>query len=62
MTDTERAKDAIREAIAGKRKVIIHGYSSGIGRFYIGLADHIEIIQGVELKKYAQDYVKRINW
>lgn len=35
---------------------------AGIGRFYIGLADHIEIIQGDELKKYAQDYVKRINW
>ncbi len=49
--------------LQAKRKVIIHGYSSGIGRFYIGLADHIEIIQGgVELKKYAQDYVKRINW
>ncbi len=35
---------------------------AGVGRFYIGLADHIEIIEGDALKKYAQDYVKRINW
>ena len=31
----------------------------GVGRFYLGLADEIEIIEGAELKKYAQEYVKR---
>lgn len=34
----------------------------GIGRFYLGLAEHIQIIDGEELKKYARDYVGRIQW
>ena len=31
----------------------------GIGRFYIGLAEHIRILEGDELKKYASDYAKK---
>ena len=34
----------------------------GICRFYIGLAEHIQIIDGEELKKYAKNYVERIRW
>jgi hypothetical protein len=30
----------------------------GIGRFYIGLAEHIRILEGDELKKYASEYAK----
>ena len=30
----------------------------GIGRFYIGLANHIQILEGEELKKYANEYAK----
>lgn len=34
----------------------------GIGRFYVGLADHITIIDAPELEKYAKDYFeKQIN-
>ena len=31
----------------------------GIGRFYIGLAEHIRILEGDELKKYASEYAKK---
>ena len=31
----------------------------GIGRFYIGLAGHIQILEGNELKKYAKEYVEK---
>ena len=31
----------------------------GIGRFYIGLASHIKILEGEELKKYASEYAKK---
>lgn len=31
----------------------------GVGRFYLGLADEIEILEGAELKKYAQEYARR---
>lgn len=31
----------------------------GIGRFYIGLASHIQILEGDELKKYASEYAKQ---
>lgn len=31
----------------------------GIGRFYIGLASHIKILEGDELKKYATEYAKK---
>ena len=31
----------------------------GIGRFYIGLANHIEILEGKELKAYAQEYAEK---
>ena len=30
----------------------------GIGRFYIGLANHIQILEGEPLKQYAADYAK----
>ena len=30
---------------------------AGIGRFYLGLAEHIQILEGEPLKKYAADYV-----
>ena len=30
----------------------------GIGRFYIGLANHIQILEGEELKNYAMEYAK----
>lgn len=31
----------------------------GIGRFYIGLAEHIQILEGEELKKYAKEYAEK---
>jgi predicted DNA-binding transcriptional regulator YafY len=31
----------------------------GIGRFYIGLAEHIQILEGDELKKYAKEYAEK---
>lgn len=31
----------------------------GIGRFYIGLAAHIQILEGDELKKYATEYARK---
>ena len=31
----------------------------GIGRFYIGLANHIQILEGEELKKYAKEYAEK---
>ena len=31
----------------------------GIGRFYIGLAGHIQILDGDELKKYAKEYAEK---
>lgn len=31
----------------------------GIGRFYIGLAGHIQILEGEELKKYAVEYANK---
>ena len=31
----------------------------GIGRFYIGLAEHIRILEGDELKKYSSEYAKK---
>lgn len=31
----------------------------GIGRFYIGLANHITILEGEPLKQYAAEYVKK---
>ena len=31
----------------------------GIGRFYIGLADHIKILEGDELRNYAVEYAKK---
>ena len=31
----------------------------GIGRFYIGLASHIKILDGEELKKYASEFAKK---
>jgi len=33
---------------------------SGIGRFYMGLADHIEIISAPGLKEYVQDKIKSL--
>lgn len=33
--------------------------NEGIGRFYIGLAEHIRILEGDELKKYASGYAKK---
>ena len=30
----------------------------GIGRFYVGLANHIQILEGEPLKKYAAEYAK----
>ena len=33
----------------------------GIGRFYIGLANHIKILDGEELKRYVKEYVKSIE-
>ena len=33
--------------------------NEGIGRFYIGLAEHIRILEGDELKKYASEYAKK---
>ena len=30
----------------------------GIGRFYIGLANHILILEGDALKEYAKEYAK----
>ena len=32
---------------------------AGIGRFYIGLAGHIQILEGEPLKKYVADYVNK---
>ena len=31
----------------------------GIGRFYIGLAGHIKILEGEELKKYASEFAQK---
>jgi len=31
----------------------------GIGRFYIGLANHIQILEGEELKNYAKEYAEK---
>jgi hypothetical protein len=31
----------------------------GIGRFYIGLANHIQILEGDALKQYAAEYAKK---
>ena len=31
----------------------------GIGRFYIGLAAHIQILEGEELKQYAAEYAEK---
>ena len=31
----------------------------GIGRFYIGLANHIKILKGDELRQYARDYAEK---
>jgi hypothetical protein len=31
----------------------------GIGRFYIGLAEHIRILEDDDLKKYASEYAKK---
>ena len=31
----------------------------GVGRFYIGLASHIKILEGEELRKYAKEYAKQ---
>ena len=31
----------------------------GIGRFYIGLANHIQILEGDALKQYAKDYAEK---
>jgi hypothetical protein len=31
----------------------------GIGRFYIGLAKHIQILEGEELRKYAMEYAEK---
>ena len=31
----------------------------GIGRFYIGLANHIQILEGNELKMYAKEYAEK---
>ncbi len=31
----------------------------GIGRFYVGLASHIQILEGDSLKKYAAEYAKQ---
>lgn len=33
----------------------------GVGRFYIGLARHIEIISGDQLKNYAKEYIKKLS-
>lgn len=33
----------------------------GIGRFYMGLADRIKIIDAPELKEYVRNYVKKFN-
>ena len=33
----------------------------GIGRFYIGLANHIKILEGEKLKKYVSDYISTLN-
>ena len=32
----------------------------GIGRFYLGLAKEIQIVEGEELKNYARYYVKSV--
>ena len=34
----------------------------GIGRFYIGLANHIQILEGNALKQYAKDYAEKFLW
>ena len=34
----------------------------GVGRFYIGLAREIQIVEGEELRTYAREYVKGIVW
>jgi hypothetical protein len=31
----------------------------GIGRFYIGLANHITILDGEPLRQYAAEYAKK---
>ena len=31
----------------------------GIGRFYIGLANHIQILEGDELRQYAKEYAEK---
>ena len=31
----------------------------GIGRFYIGLANHIQMLEGDALKEYAKEYAKK---
>jgi len=31
----------------------------GVGRFYVGLANHIQIMEGEELKRYATEYAKK---
>lgn len=33
----------------------------GIGRFYVGLAKHIKIIEGETLKNYVKQYIEEIN-
>lgn len=34
---------------------------AGIGRFYIGLAEHIKIISAPELKAYAQELIRKLR-
>ena len=31
----------------------------GVGRFYIGLASHITILEGEELKRYANEFARK---
>ena len=33
----------------------------GIGRFYLGLAHDIKIVEGEELKNYVKEYISKIN-
>ena len=57
-----RAKDGIT---SDKRDANVWYFTTdvcrleGIGRFYIGLANHIQILEGEELKKYAKEYAEK---
>ena len=35
------------------------GQMEGVGRFCIGLADHVKVVDSPELEEYIKDFVKR---